>query len=236
MNPVYLYGGGAALLWLQSHRRQQEKDRHLRAQLRRDTEALVRTQKEAQRERAPFQFKHLTDDQIEVELIERYGFSSTQVDEFLHGYHWSREKKKTRPMKPLAREELSLEWPEWLTWDLVSWDTLSAAGDYLWEEWVSWKGLAAVGAAVLIGPEILAYYGLTYGVAEMTAFDTFLAAMNAKDLIDAASRGVDASVAVFTGQLWEAFLSGGPQGSFLRQLMGGMVGSNIAYTIEHQNA
>jgi len=130
--------------------------------------------------------------------------------------------------------------PSWLTWELFSWETLKAVPGALakipemeLERLMTPSGIAGLGLALLIGPEILAFWGFAGETAVFGAMDYWIASSNAKDIIDGALRsGPAGGFAVMTGNVAGSFLGGGAQGAFLRQLAGNLAGDNIAFQIE----
>ena len=253
--PPWLYGAGAALLLFALGQRRKtvaspnmeqvfaENQKNLARVKERNREAVKKVA--AQGSPIP-NLEGLDDTQIRYVLAKIYHISPQEIDDFMKG--WDRMTAiqdsyqipgSTRRWTGTTRQYgLSLHWPEWLSWDLFSWDTLSTLGKAAWEDvqeyWSTPEGIAAVVSAIVIGPEILAFYGFTgaeaatYGV-----MDYLAAAQNAKGLIQGAMNSGNATVAVFSGQVWEAYLTGGPEASFLRQLMANLAGNQVAFAVEH---
>jgi hypothetical protein len=131
--------------------------------------------------------------------------------------------------------------PPWLTWELFSWKTLAAIPGALakipkmeFDRLMTPSGIGGLALALLIGPEILAYWGFVGAeAAAFGAVDYWIAASNSKDIIDGVLRsGGKGGVAVMTGSVASSFLSGGTKGTFLRQLAGNMAGDNLGFQLE----
>lgn len=132
--------------------------------------------------------------------------------------------------------------PPWLTWELFSWETLKAIPGALAKvpemelrRLMTPTGIAGVVAALVIGPEILAFWGFRGATAvAFGVVDYWIAASNAKDIIDGALRSGPhkGGLAVIAGNIAGTFLGGGPEGTFMRQLAGGLAGNQIEFQIE----
>lgn len=132
--------------------------------------------------------------------------------------------------------------PPWLTWELFSWNTLKAIPGALakvpemeLKRLMTPSGVAGVVIALLIGPKVLAFWGMRgVSAAAFTVVDYWIASSNAKDIIDGAMRSGahKGGVAVIAGNIAGTFLGGGAEGTFMRQLAGSLAGNQIEFQLE----
>lgn len=132
--------------------------------------------------------------------------------------------------------------PPWLTWELFSWETLKAIPGALakvpeieLKRLMTPSGIAGVVLALVIGPEILAFWGMRGATAAAFGIvDYWIAASNAKDIIDGAMRSGPhkGGIAVIAGNVAGTFFGGGSEGTFMRQLAGALAGNQIEFQIE----
>jgi hypothetical protein len=179
------------------------------------------------------------DPELRAFLRKTYGFSELQIALLFHCYQALIHRIKLDRDEATPPAEGSGK--SWLSWEIFSWDTLKAIPGALasfpqteLQRLMTPTGIAGIAIALIIGPEILAYYGMSgAGAAAFGVVDYWIAASNAKDIIDAVIRsGPAGGVAVLSGDIVGTFLGGGAAGSFLRQTAGSIAGSLLGFQLE----
>lgn len=138
-------------------------------------------------------------------------------------------KKKKPPQRPIEEELKQKEGVQQAQSDADRIAELMTSPEAAsWPHWLS-VGLVSAGVAIAVGPELLAYYGLT-GAAELTAAEVAALAFDAAQLIYGASQSAQSHVANVSGLLYQLATSPA-QASFLRLVQSQLEGMGVSWMV-----